>query len=119
MRKISKTLFVVAGAIAIWGLALSAPEAQARPQYLKHFVAKYPALKEAATAKKCACCHDPADKKKKTRTDYGKAVGGGLEKENEKGEEAILEALGKAEKVKSKKTGMTFGEMIEAGKLPE
>jgi hypothetical protein len=116
---ISKSLCVAAGAMLILGLALSAPEADARPQYLKQFVKLYPDLTDAAKAKKCAVCHDPADKKKKTRYQYGKAVGEGLEKENEKDADAIDKALKKAEAVKSEKTGMTFGEMIKAGKLPE
>ena len=119
MRMISKTLFVALGAVAVFGLALSAPKAQARPQYLKQFVSMYPDLADAAKTKKCAACHDPADKKKKTRNQYGKAVGGALEKANEKEGDAIDKALKKAEEVKSEKTGKTFGEMIKAGKLPE
>jgi len=119
MRKTSKTFIVATGVLVILGLALSAPQVQARPQYLKQFNAKYPALKDAAGEKKCGICHDPADKKKKTRYQYGKAVGEGLEKKNEKNTDAIDKALGKAEEVKSEKTGMTFGEMIKAGKLPE
>jgi hypothetical protein len=119
MLKSSKTLTIAAGALVAFGLAMLAPEAQARPQHLKQFVTKYPALIDAAKAKKCAICHDPADKKKKTRNQYGKAVGEGLEKENQKDKEVIDKALGKAEAVKSEKTGKTFGEMIKDGKLPE
>lgn len=126
MRTISKTLVVATGALIVSGLIMSAPEIQARPQYLKQFNKVYPKLKEAADTKKCAICHDPADKKKKTRNQYGQAVGAGLGKDangdpvkNEKNVKNIDMALEKAEEVKSKKTGMTFGEMIEAGKLPE
>lgn len=119
MLKSSTTLVTAACVLVGFGLALSAPDAQARPKYLQQFVKKYPNLKAAATAKKCACCHDSADKKKKTRNDYGKAVGAGIVKKNEKNEAAIIKALSQAEQVKSKKTGMTFGEMIKAGKLPE
>ena len=40
---------------------MSAPKVEVRPQYLKQFNEKYPALKDAAGEKKCGICHDPAD----------------------------------------------------------
>ncbi|HSG71388.1 MAG TPA: hypothetical protein VLA12_13290 [Planctomycetaceae bacterium] len=52
------------------------------------------------------------------RNAYGVAVSEGLTKRNEKFEPAITKALDKAETVKSP-SGKTFGEMIEAGELPE
>lgn len=115
MRKISKQLFAVAGTFALLSAMMMAPEAQARPQYLKGFIEKYPDLEDAAKMKKCGICH-PKDKK--MRLDYGEAVGKGLKKKNEKDAEKIAEALGGAEKAKSE-SGKTFGEMIEDGKLPE
>jgi len=115
MSKISKRLFAAVGALAIVGAAMMAPEAQARPQYLKGFITAYPDLEEGAKMKKCGMCH-PKDKK--MRIDYGKAVGSGLTKKNEKDAKAIEAALKKAEGVKSS-GGKTFGEMIKDGKLPE
>lgn len=127
MREISKTLFAAVAALAVLGVALSAPELEARPQYLKQFVNQYPALADAAKMKKCLVCHPGENNKnKKIRNDYGQAVGAGLGKDkdgnpikNEKNVQKIEAALKKAEEATSKKTGKTFGEMIEDGKLPE
>ena len=115
MRKISKRLFAAVGTFALLSAMMMAPEAQARPQYLKGFITKYPDLADGAKMKKCGLCH-PKDKK--MRLDYGKAVGAGLSKKNEKGDDEIAEALTKAEAVKSS-SGKTFGDMIKDGKLPE
>ena len=115
MRKISTKFFAAVAALAILGVAVLAPEAQARPQYLKGFIEAYPALADAAKAKKCGICH-PKDKK--MRLDYGKAVGAGLVEKNQKNAEKIAEALKKAEEVKNS-DGKTFGELIKDGKLPE
>ena len=116
MRKISKRLFAAVGTLALLGAMMMAPEAQARPQYLKGFITKYPDLADAAKMKKCGMCH-PKDKK--MRLDYGKAVGSGLTKKNEKNDAAIAKAFDKAADVKSESSGKTFGEMIADGKLPE
>ena len=115
MRKISTKLFAAVGALAILGAAVSAPEAQARPQYLKSFIESYPSLADAAKMKKCGICH-PKDKK--MRLDYGKAVGEGLGKKNQKDAKVIAESLKKAESAKNS-DGKTFGELIKDGKLPE
>ncbi len=115
MRKISTKLIAAVGALAFLGAALSAPEAQARPQYLKSFIETYPSLEEAAKMKKCGICH-PNDKK--MRLDYGKAVGTNIGEKNQKDTTVIGEALMKAEEVKNK-DGKTFGELIKDGKLPE
>ena len=115
MRKISMKLIAAVGALAFLGAMMSAPEAQARPQYLKQFIETYPALADAAKMKKCGCCH-PEDKK--MRLDYGKAVGANIGMKNQKNTEIIEEALKKAEEVKNK-DGKTFGELIKDGKLPE
>lgn len=115
MRKISTKLFAAVGALAILGIAMSAPEAEARPQYLKSFIEGYPGLADAAKMKKCGICH-PEDKK--MRLDYGKAVGEGVGMKNQKDAEVIGKAIKKAEEAKNK-DGKTFGELIKDGKLPE
>ncbi|HEY0982319.1 MULTISPECIES: hypothetical protein [unclassified Schlesneria] len=101
-------------------MALSAfiggPEAQARPQYTKAFIAAYPALKTEAEAAKCGICHP--EEKKAVRNDYGKALGAALPEKNTKGEEALAEALKKIESEKGETDGKTFGELIKEGKLP-
>jgi hypothetical protein len=124
MRKISKTLMIACGALAVLGFALSAPNAQARPLYLKQFAKKYPAVSNAAKMKKCLVCHP--GKNRKMRNNYGQAVAAGLGKnakgqqnKNVKNAKQIDAALTKAEAAKSKKSGKTFGEMIEEGNLPE
>lgn len=116
MRKISIKLFAAVGALAILGVALSAPEAQARPQYLKQFIETYPSLADAAKMKKCGVCHPGKDRK--MRLDYGKAIGTNLGKKNQKDEEVIVESIKKAEEAKNG-DGKTFGELIKDGKLPE
>ncbi len=101
--------------------------ADARPDYKKAHDAKYsdssiaPLLKEA----KCNACH--YGKKKSDRNDYGKAlikVGLTEEKYKELKKEhkedfakLIKESLEKVLKEKAD-GGKTFGELIEAGKLP-
>ena len=115
MRKISKQLFAAVGAFAVLGLAMSAPEAEARPQYLKGFITTYPDLADAAKMKKCGICH-PKDKK--MRLEYGKAFGAGLGMKNQKDAAKITEAL-KAAEGKEGSGGKKFGDMIKDGKLPE
>jgi hypothetical protein len=108
----------IACGVAFVGAALvSAPQAaQARPGYLKAFNATYPALKDAAEGAKCGICH--FGEKKTNRNDYGKAMGEGLSKKDEKDEKAIVEALKKAEAGKSSTEGKTFGDLLKDGKLP-
>jgi len=79
------------------------------------------AVKEA----KCNLCH--GGKSKKIRNEYGLALGELLSKDDygtkrrkeepEKVQEELFAALDKVAKEKSK-SGETFGEKIEAGKLP-
>lgn len=123
MRQDSKTLFVTLFVLIALAFALSAPDVQARPQYLKQFTVTYPNLANDAKMKKCLICHPGQNKK--MNTDYGKAVAEGLGKDeddnpikNEKNTMKIEQALKKAEEAKSK-NGKTFGEMIENGELPE
>ncbi|QDT66928.1 hypothetical protein [Calycomorphotria hydatis] len=91
-------------------------EAQARPQYLKAFNAKYPALVDQAKTEKCGVCH--YGKSKKNKDDYGKAMGSGLTKKNQKDKAEIEAALTAAESMPSSVSGKSFGDLIADGKLP-
>lgn len=116
MRVSSRLLTIAAGLLILVACVSSAPDVQARPQYLKLFIDGYPKVSNAATAKKCATCHEKKDKKK--RLPYGKAVESALGAKNEKNELKIVAAFKKAEKSKGK-DGKTFGEMLQNGELPE
>lgn len=103
--------------VALLGMLFVGQDAaQARPQYLKAFLAKYPNVKEAATVK-CGVCHPETDKK--IRNEYGQAVGKGVGEKNQKDEETIDKALSGAEKEKSPAEGKTFGDLLKDGKLPK
>jgi len=108
-------LLTIAGAVLVLGLvALIRDEAHARPNYKKEFETKYP--KVAASNKiDCNVCH--YGDSKKNRNDYGKAMGKGLPGANCKDSGKVQEALSAAEKEKNA-DGKTFGELLEAGKLP-
>ncbi|HUG18482.1 MAG TPA: hypothetical protein VMM56_05855 [Planctomycetaceae bacterium] len=116
MIRNSIKLLAVLGGLAVLGLLLSSPVTEARPQYFNQFKSDYPKLATAAQKEKCVLCHDARNKR--VRNAYGGAVSEGLTKRNEKFEPAITRALKKAEAAKSP-GGKTFGEMIEAGELPE
>jgi hypothetical protein len=94
------------------GLASSA---DARPDYLKAFKAKYPDLATMQGAN-CTICHP--GKEKKVRNDYGKAVGGALGAAKVKDVEKINAALDAAAAKPSAVEGKTFGDLIKDGKLP-
>jgi hypothetical protein len=112
MRKLASLICV-----ALLGfLFVGQNSAEARPQYLKAFLAKYPAVKEAATVK-CGVCHPETDKK--IRNEYGNAVGKGVGEKNQKDEGKIDGALAGAEKEKSGTDGKTFGDLLKDGKLPK
>ena len=108
-------------------LVCMAGTADARPDYKKAHDAKHKGSKiESALADaKCNACH--YGKKKSDRNDYGKAlIKVGLTEEKYKElkktdkpafEKLIKESLEKVLKEKSE-SGKTFGELIEAGKLP-
>jgi hypothetical protein len=103
--------------VALAALALVlAPEAEARPQYLKSFAKQYPALEASARKVKCGVCH--YGKSKKNKNDYGAAFGGGLSGKNEKDADALIEALVGAEEKPSAVEGKTFGDRIKEGELP-
>lgn len=117
MRKFSALALVAfCGALGL-SLCVSAPEAQARPLYLKEFAGKYEKLADQAKEMKCGVCHP--GKNKKMRNDYGKAISAALgkDKKNVKDKEEIHKAFDAAAKAKNAK-GETFGSLIEAGKLP-
>ncbi len=117
MKKLTSKL----GLIAIVGVAyvgmvlhFGGNTAQARPDYSKAFVAKYPSL-EAAKEAKCNVCH--YGDSKKNRNEYGKAVGKAIGEANCKDAAKITAGLVKAEGEKSS-SGETFGDKIKEGKLP-
>lgn len=104
-----KRLMFIVAAVAVVGLFAAAPQqAEARPQYLKGFVAKYDIAE--AKEKKCGVCHGEGGKNKKTVSDYGKALGKALGKKNVKGADDITAALEAAEK--------GFEKYLKEGKLP-
>ncbi len=110
---------VVACAAVLAGMAIVAvPEsAEARPQYLKQFAAKYPKVADAAKEAKCGVCH--YGDSKKNNNDYGKAVKDALgDAKNVKNDDAIVKALDAAGKQMSETHKKTFAELIEDGKLP-
>ena len=112
MKK-ATTLFAL---VAIAGLfALAPQQAEARPQYLKAFIAKYETIKEAKELK-CGVCHGEKGKNKKVVSDYGKALAKALGKKNQKDAEAIAKALDAA--AKTKHGDGTFGDLLKDGKLP-
>ncbi|QDT35924.1 hypothetical protein [Stratiformator vulcanicus] len=108
---------ILAGGVALAALVLlAAPQAEARPQYMKQFPKQYPALQAEAKMNKCGVCH--YGKSKKNLDDYGSALKGKLGKKNEKDVEKITEALEAIESMDSSVEGKTFGDLIEEGKLP-
>ncbi|REJ65294.1 MAG: hypothetical protein DWQ31_18550 [Planctomycetota bacterium] len=133
MKKVSP--FVLVLSVAVVGLLLAAPSVDARKEYKDAFYEKYvddnADYKEVADAKvggRCWLCHvnmskfDPPEKGlgKRVRNNYGFALSQFLE-EKEKDAEKIAEALEQVAALKSDPEddeSPTFGELIEAGKLP-
>jgi hypothetical protein len=117
MKKMfSKAGLVVAGALlVVAAFALTSNQAEARPNYNKAFMAKYPDLAAAKEAK-CGVCHEGMDKK--VRNDYGKAFGTALGKKKATDGGEIDAALDKAAGDPSAIEGKTFGDLIKDGKLP-
>ncbi len=109
--------FVCASAAVAAMMFMAAPQAQARPQYLKAFSAKYANLKAAAEEKKCGVCHGEGGKNKKSVSDYGKALGAALGEKNVKGEDDIAAALTTAE-AGDAGGGKTWKEVLAAGLPP-
>lgn len=118
MRILKVGVSVGVGLAMLAAMVLTAPQqADARPQYLKAFATQYPSVAEEAKKVKCGVCHP--EKSKKVRSDYGKAMGSGLTKKNEKDGDALKTALTKAESAESGVEGKTFGDLIKAGMLPK
>ena len=131
-----KLVFILLGSIvATVGLAQTG---FAFPQFQKEFVAMYvkekaapgkvgaggekePSFEELATGAKTKCyvCHQ--GKKRKDRNPYGLELSNFLTKKDKKDTEKIVKALKDVAKMhvnaKDKKSP-TYGELIEAGKLP-
>jgi len=115
---------------ALVGLSFSANRATAFPQFAKEFTAVYCAdsADEAFVAvvkkAKCNVCHDPNKKtedgksSKKFKNAYGMALDELLTKDDKKDKEKIHKALKTVEEKKAEGADKTFGELIQAGKLP-
>ena len=117
MRKILNPHVIFAAGLLLVGALLFSTfdTAQARPNYRKVFLKKYPKVKDAKKAK-CNICH--MGKKKKPRNPYGKVLEK-LIKKKEKDTKKIDAGLKKAEKLKlNKKDKKTIGEILKEGKLP-
>jgi hypothetical protein len=93
----------------------SAQPATARPEYNKEFWNLYKKELAGQTAK-CAVCHDGANKK--VRNNYGEALEKKLGVRNVKDSARIINALRETEKEPSAVPGLTFGDLINMGKLP-
>ena len=121
MRKMLKvrtvSLFVAAVAVAM--LSVNLEKAQARPNFPSVFAKQYTGLKAQVKKVKCAVCHPKENnKKKKLRNNYGKALKKALGSTKVKDKKKIAAAMEKIEKQDSAVKGMSFGDLIKAGKLP-
>lgn len=92
----------------------------ARPKYRTVFQKTYTKVAENEKITCFACHGKTADGKmdKEKRNNYGQALGKAIGKKNEKADDAIKAAMSKIEKEKSAEEGKTFGDLLEAGKLP-
>ena len=107
---------VVAGLLALVALwQLGGQQALARPQYMKAFKMKYAGYK-VEKAEACNLCH-VGTMDKKTRNDYGKAVGKAIGAKNCKDDAKIEGGLTAAEGEKDP-NGTAFGDLIKDNKLP-
>ncbi|QDU40729.1 hypothetical protein Mal4_50890 [Maioricimonas rarisocia] len=112
MKRLVTCLAVAA--IAAMFLTGAPEKAEAQKYYMDAFIAKYDAVAEAAKEKKCGVCHG---KSKKMRSDYAKALAEALGAKKVKDKDKINAALEAVEK-KDAGDGKTYGELLEAGKLP-
>jgi hypothetical protein len=116
MRKLVNVSLLVAALVAGTVGYFAIGSAEARPQYIKQFVALYPAMEtEAKTGAKCSICHPENDKK--MRNAYAMELGQALGKPNVKDAAAIDAALMTAG-AKQSASGETYAEIFAAGKLP-
>ena len=114
------TLFTVLAMLAGAIVFSSSETVDARPKYRTVFQKTYPKVAENNKIT-CFVCHGKkADGKmdKEKRNNYGMALKKALGKENVKDEDAIKTGLKKIEKEKSAEDDKTFGDLLEAGKLP-
>ena len=133
--------FLLLGGIVT--LSYWATQAQALPQFKKAFEEKYvtnstnAAFQATVRKEGCSVCHVKGDNDKSHRNDYGKALakftGGTVKKDLAAAKKAggdaaynaklaeVLKTLDDAfTKVEAEKSpsGMTYGDLIKAGKLP-
>ena len=121
MRKTWKTSTLLTMVALLAGvLVFSSTPASARPKYRTEFQKNY---EKVAASNKITCfvCHGKnamgmMDKEK--RNNYAMALEKALGKKNEMDIDVIKAALAKIEGEKSAEEGKTFGELLEAGKLP-
>jgi len=114
MKKLNLMMTLVAFGTV---MCLLAPNAEARPQYLKAFTQKYSKVAERAMELKCGVCHGSSGKNKKVVSDYGKALVEALGARNVKGEEELSKALDEAGK-QDAGNGKTYNDLLQAGELP-
>lgn len=115
-----KTVLTLVALLAGVVVLSTGDTAEARPKYRTVFQKNYEKVAESNKIT-CFVCHGKtADGKmdKEKRNNYGQALGKALGKKNEKEDDAIKAALIKIEKEKSAEEGKTFGDLLEAGKLP-
>jgi hypothetical protein len=120
MSRISSRSWIAAAALAL--VASLAPRpAFAIKQFADEFKAVYvkegtPLAAEVETAK-CNVCH--VGKSKKDRNAYGEALAQRLDKKEDKDNtDKIRKALEEVAALPSQESGKTFGDLIQAGKLP-
>lgn len=113
MKKIISCL-----AIAAVASCLFAPQAQARPDYLKGLQGAY-ADNTAIGEKKCGVCHGHGGdgKDKKVLNDYGKALGEAIGAKNCKDADKIKAGVKKAGE--KKEGDATYDSILKGGKLPK
>lgn len=109
---------------AVAALGFAQPSAQAIPPFQKAFYAEYlegndnadfvAAVKEA----KCNLCHDPDSKSKKDRNPYGEELAKLLDKKEDKADTDKMVASFKKVAELNAPSGVTYGALIEEGKLP-
>lgn len=121
MQKSWKPAVLTLAALLAGVVVFSSSESvEARPKYRTVFQKTYTKVAENNKITCFACHGKTADGKmdKEKRNNYAQALGKALGKKNEKADDAIKAAMMKIEKEKSAEDGKTFGDLLEAGKLP-
>jgi len=117
MRKLCSWTVVYCTILAV-GL-LMATTVQARPNYLKWWIATYPDVAKknnVAKAIQCNLCHVGTNKK--NRNDYGKAIVKALDGATKAKKSVLEDALKTVEGEKSSTPDKTFGDLLKAEELP-